>query len=103
MCAFEAMIKCAGILRVIVTARTDIAPLAEVVLSHLKTTISTISKNPSNPKFNHYAFDALGALIRFTMENNVTAVESFENALLPPFIEILRNDVVGLVSAKAYS
>jgi len=87
----EYLMRCA--LRVILTAKADIAPLTEVTLSHMTKIILEISKNPSNPRFNHYCFEALGGLVRYAASSDVEALASFEKVLLPLFVEILKNDV----------
>ena len=52
------------IMRILVILRQDSAPLVEIILSKLTNIISVISKSPSNPKFNHYAFESLAILVR---------------------------------------
>jgi hypothetical protein len=54
----------AGVMRVIVTAQKALLPHYEVILSNLIMILTEISKNPSNPKFNHYTFESISALIR---------------------------------------
>lgn len=51
-------------MRVIVTARQALAPNYVAVLGHLTKILGEISKNPSNPKFNHFTFESISALIR---------------------------------------
>lgn len=52
------------VMRVILTARQSLTPVYSVVLQHLVGIVGEISKNPSNPKFNQYTFEAVSALIR---------------------------------------
>jgi len=56
-----------------------------------------ISKNPSNPRFNHCVFESIGALVRFNCQNNPEALSSFENMLFGPFQMILQQYVVEFV------
>lgn len=51
-------------MRVIITARQALTPIYVTVLSHLTRILGEISKNPSNPKFNHFTFESISALIR---------------------------------------
>ncbi|GAA6039444.1 hypothetical protein JCM8097_009549 [Rhodosporidiobolus ruineniae] len=80
-------------MRVILTARTGIASAHAVVLQHLVAILGEISKNPSNPKFNHFTFEAISALVRFVTAANPSTLATFEGALFPPFHAILQQDV----------
>lgn len=51
-------------MRVIITARSALAPSYEGILARLVNILGEISKNPSNPKFNQYCFESVSALIR---------------------------------------
>lgn len=57
------LMKC--VMRVVVATRQDLLPHVQLVLQHITTIITAISKNPSNPKFNHYAFETLASLVRY--------------------------------------
>ncbi|KAI9015417.1 CAS/CSE protein [Hyaloraphidium curvatum] len=87
----DVLMKC--VLRVVITSRTDLIPLASDVIAKVTQIISAISRNPSNPKFNHYAFETLGALVRYICPGNPAAVAQFQELLFPPFREVLANDV----------
>jgi exportin-2 (importin alpha re-exporter) len=52
-------------MRVVVTAQKGLLPHYEAILSNLIAILTEISKNPSNPKFNHYTFESISALIRY--------------------------------------
>ncbi|KAK4706174.1 exportin-2 (importin alpha re-exporter), partial [Phenoliferia sp. Uapishka_3] len=82
-----------SVMRVIVTARQALAPSYESVLSHLTKILGEISKNPSNPKFNHFTFESISALVRFITAANPSTLAHFESALFPPFQSILQADV----------
>ncbi|KAK6541749.1 importin-alpha export receptor [Orbilia ellipsospora] len=84
----EFLMRC--VMRILVICREDSANNSEFVLEYLIKITNQISKNPSNPRFNHYHFEALGALIRFIGPVNSTF---FENALNQPFMGILGDDV----------
>jgi exportin-2 (importin alpha re-exporter) len=51
-------------MRVVSTAKDGLLPHVESVLQELTLIINEISKNPSNPKFNHYAFETLASLVK---------------------------------------
>ena len=51
-------------MRVIITARQALTPTYQTVLGHLTRILGEIMKNPSNPKFNHFTFESISALIR---------------------------------------
>lgn len=89
----DVLMKC--VLRVVVTSRTDLVPIASDVIAKVTQIITAISRNPSNPKFNHYAFETLGALVRYICPGNEAAVKQFQELLFPPFQEVLANDVQG--------
>lgn len=57
------LMKC--LMRVMTISRETMAPFVEVTIQHLVGILAEISKNPSNPRFNHYLFEALAALIRY--------------------------------------
>jgi exportin-2 (importin alpha re-exporter) len=54
-----------GLMRVFTVARETMTPLVEVSTQHLVGILAEISKNPSNPRFNHYLFESIAALIRY--------------------------------------
>ncbi|KAK6354172.1 importin-alpha export receptor [Orbilia blumenaviensis] len=84
----EFLMRC--VMRILIICREDAASSTETVLDSLIKITVEISKNPSNPRFNHYHFEALGALIRFVGPLNPT---HFENALSTPFLGILQAEV----------
>jgi len=51
-------------MRVMAVGRDTLAPFLEISTQHLVGILVEISKNPSNPRFNHYLFECLAALIR---------------------------------------
>ena len=99
-------------MRVILTARQGLTTSFEIILGHLVRIITEVSKNPSNPKFNHYAFESVSGLIRyvdigtklltsriksnsyrFVVSGDQSSLSKFENGLFPPFQYILSQDV----------
>lgn len=82
-------------MRVVITARQAMTPIYGIVLEHLTKIMGEISKNPSNPKFNHYTFESMSALVRFVTAGTPATLPEFENTLFPPFQYILAQDVAG--------
>ncbi|KAJ3230620.1 importin-alpha export receptor [Chytriomyces hyalinus] len=82
-----------ALMRVLLIAKDDVLPYASEILSRLTQIIDVISKNPSNPKFNHFAFEAVGTLIRNVCQSNAQIVAEFEQFLFPPFQGILQQDI----------
>lgn len=58
----EWLMKC--IMRILIVSRESTAAHAEFVLPELIKVTMEISKNPSNPRFSHYCFECMGAVIR---------------------------------------
>lgn len=61
----EYLIRC--LMRILIVAKDATGPLIEYVLGELIKITAVISKNPSNPRFIHYHFESLGAIIRYTI------------------------------------
>jgi exportin-2 (importin alpha re-exporter) len=62
-------------------------------LRELTLIIGEISKNPSNPKFNHFAFETLASLVKFVCVSQPSLVVNFENFLFTQFQVILQLEV----------
>ncbi|OBT48136.1 hypothetical protein VE00_01010 [Pseudogymnoascus sp. WSF 3629] len=84
----EFLMRC--VMRVLIVIREGVIPITDTVLQHLINITEIISRNPSNPRFYYYHFEALGALIRYGAPSQP---ESFEEALYAPFAGILTNDI----------
>ncbi|KTW25617.1 hypothetical protein T552_03477 [Pneumocystis carinii B80] len=89
------LMKCT--MRVIATIKDGIIPLVDTISSYLINIILEVSKNPSNPKFNHYVFESLAILIRYTVPNSRETLLHLENLLFPSLRLILQNDVVEFI------
>ncbi|KAN0065033.1 importin-alpha export receptor [Thecaphora frezii] len=85
------LMKCA--MRMVATWRGGIAAVHAAVLEHLVRILSEVSRNPSNPRFNQYLFEAVSALIRYTVAQDASCLSTFEARLFGPFTQILANDV----------
>ncbi|PYH48199.1 putative chromosome segregation protein Cse1 [Aspergillus saccharolyticus JOP 1030-1] len=84
----EFLMRCA--MRVLIVIKEGVVPHTDMVLQHLINITTVISRNPSNPRFYYFHFEALGAFIRFAAPANP---EKLEQALYTPFAEILQGDV----------
>ncbi|KAI8071011.1 exportin-2-like protein [Gongronella butleri] len=82
-----------AIFRVIVTSRKDMVPYVTVIMSKLTNVMAIISKNPSNPKFNHFVFESIGGLIKFVCPVSGEATNEFEKLLFGPFEVIIAQGV----------
>jgi len=84
----EFLMKC--VMRVLIFIRENIAPITELVLHNFIGITKVIRHNPSNPRFQYFLFEGIGALIRFTPHEQH---QKLETALFEPFFEILQGDV----------
>ncbi|CAI6333968.1 unnamed protein product [Periconia digitata] len=84
----EFLMKC--IMRVLVFIREGVLPLSEMLLNNFVGILKVIRHNPSNPRFQYYLFESIGALIRFAAPKQSSA---FESTLYEPFSLILRENV----------
>ncbi|OAD80776.1 hypothetical protein PHYBLDRAFT_138326 [Phycomyces blakesleeanus NRRL 1555(-)] len=82
-----------AVMRVIITSRQDMVQYVNVIMGKLTGILAVVSKNPSNPRFNHYIFESIGALIRFICPISPQAVDEFETMLFTPFQTILTQGV----------
>jgi exportin-2 (importin alpha re-exporter) len=86
----EFLMRC--VMRVLIVIKDGVIPLTDIVLQHLIQITDIIGKNPSNPRFYYYHFEALGALVRYSA---AAQPEKLENDLYAPFAAVLQNDVQG--------
>lgn len=100
----EFLMKC--VMRVLIVIKDGVIPITDIVLDHFITITHIISRNPSNPRFYYYHFEALGALIRLVTLPRIvpgrrllfryaapSQPEKLEKALYPPFAGVLQDDV----------
>ena len=59
----EFLMRC--IMRVLIIIREGVLPVVDNVLPHFLKITQLSSQNPSNPRFNYYLFEAIGAFIRY--------------------------------------
>lgn len=86
----EFLMRC--VMRVLIVIKDGVVPLTDIVLQHLVQITDIIGKNPSNPRFYYYHFEAMGALVRYSA---AAQPEKLENDLYAPFAGVLQNDVQG--------
>jgi len=84
----EFLMKC--VMRVLIFIRDGVLPISELVLNYFIGILKVIRHNPSNPRFQYFLFEGLGALIRFAAPSNSAA---FETKLYEPFHLILSENV----------
>ncbi|KXS18851.1 Cse1-domain-containing protein [Gonapodya prolifera JEL478] len=82
-----------AIMRVVIVVRSRALPYITDLIRRLSSIIAQISKNPSNPRFNHFAFETLGALVRYVVHEQRDTLAGFEQMLFPVFEGILATDV----------
>lgn len=88
----EFVMRC--VMRVLIFIREGVLPIYELVLTNLINITKVIRHNPSNPRFYHYLFESVGALIRYTTPQKS---EDLEGKLYNPFADILAEDVAEFV------
>ena len=59
----------------------------------LTNVLAEVCKNPKNPVFNHYLFEAVAVLVRRACEKDASLISAFEGSLFPCLQTILVNDV----------
>ena len=77
------------VMRVIRRSQDLIGHLIPPLLEPLVSILSHVTRNPSNPSYNHYLFESVSCLIRF----NPKQVECIEQAIFEPFAIVLQKDV----------
>ncbi|KAL6950231.1 hypothetical protein ACO0QE_000907 [Hanseniaspora vineae] len=60
------------------------------ILSQLFEIVTITMKNPANPRFSHFTFEAIGVIIRFNCRNSVLEVV---DQMMPTMLQILAEDV----------
>lgn len=93
----EFLMRC--VMRVLIVVKDSILPITDIVLQHLIAITDIIGKNPSNPRFYYYHFEAMGALVRYAAPSRP---EKLEKDLYPPFAGILQNDVQGKIESAYF-
>ncbi|KNE72634.1 hypothetical protein AMAG_16397 [Allomyces macrogynus ATCC 38327] len=71
------------------TGAADAGTVLPVCVHALQLTMA----NPGNPKFTHYLFESIAALIKSTCDRDAAAVAQFEQYLFPVFQAMLAQDI----------
>lgn len=61
-----------------------------IIINQIIAILKVISKNPANPKFNHYTFESLGLIIKYSKDQQILGLI---NLILPNLLNILNEDV----------
>lgn len=89
------LMKC--VMRVLLTARQTTTACAGMVLQHLVHILSVTSRNPSNPRFTQFLFEALAALVRYAGTGSTEQLAQMEGGMFGPFTHILQADVAEFI------
>jgi exportin-2 (importin alpha re-exporter) len=84
----EFLMRC--LMRVLIFIRDGVLPHTDMVLSNFINITKVIRHNPSNPRFQYYLFEGIGALIRSA---GSTQSSKLETALYDPFASILKEGI----------
>lgn len=80
------------LMRILVTSGSEVKHVAGILVPQLVQIITAVSSNPSNPRFNHYLFECLGACLKYYKNYDTVEVE-----VVQPFFAILGADVTEFV------
>ncbi|RYO08146.1 Importin alpha re-exporter [Alternaria tenuissima] len=84
----EFLMKC--VMRVLIFIRDGVLPICETILQSFINIVKVIRHNPSNPRFQYYMFEGIGALVRFCAPKHP---QFFEEKLYEPFAACLQANV----------
>ena len=87
-------------MRLIFIGRDSILQFGEELLSRLIKILGILIEQPTNPKFNHYLFDSIGALLKLTCSSQPQKTSIFEAALTPQFQQIQEKQIDGKKKKK---
>uniref|UniRef100_A0A7S2WRA8 Importin N-terminal domain-containing protein n=1 Tax=Mucochytrium quahogii TaxID=96639 RepID=A0A7S2WRA8_9STRA len=86
-----------AVMRVLTKASPQrIAGITGAILGKLHAVLVRVCASPQNPKFIHYLFESIAALIRSSCKVNPALVEQFEQNLMPSFQEVLQREITEL-------
>lgn len=71
----------------------QIAGVATMCLQRLAAMLLQVCQNPTQPGFNHYLFESVAALIKYSAAADVSKVAELEENLFPAFNIVLQQDV----------
>ena len=82
-----------AIMRSLSMMKESVVPYAETLLKELVSKLALVCQNPSKPHFNHYLFESICCIIRYSCKVNHQSAAKFEEALFPIIQSILFQDV----------
>lgn len=89
----EYLMKC--VMRVLLVSQTSCSSLAPRLLPQLVEILQVIATNPSNPRFSHYLFESIGALIKYAGSHLGYPV--LDSVFVQPGLQILAQDVTEFI------
>ena len=83
-----------AILRVVAVLKERVAPIASDVFGKAVPLLQRVAQNPRNPVFNHYLFEVVACVSKYTVAANAGALPAIEALVLPVLQDILMKDVI---------
>lgn len=80
-------------MRVLSTLQDKVSPFADALLKELAKKLALVSRNPSKPHFNHYLFESISCIVRYSCKTTPTATPQYEEIFFPLIEDILLRDV----------
>lgn len=82
-----------AIMRLVAFVGSAVGPVTAAALTELANILGMVAKNPKQPGFNHYLFEAIAALVKYGSNGTEASIAAAEGVLFPPFQVILQDDV----------
>lgn len=89
----EYLIKC--VMRVLVVSQASCSIVAPKLLPQLVEILQVIATNPSNPRFSHYLFECIGALVKYS--GSKLGYSMLDTSFVQPGLQILAQDVTEFI------
>lgn len=86
-----------AVMRLSSSLQENVLPYLSLLMDKLIVILKRICRNPNKPNFNHYLFETISALIRYTVPQNPAILEQFEQLLFPIFTPIFTEDIAEFV------
>jgi exportin-2 (importin alpha re-exporter) len=85
------VMKC--VMRSLASAREDVIPVTQIVITKLTAALGRIAKNPRNPQYNHFLFESIAVLVRSVCSQDPNQTAALEPLLFEPFNTILQMEI----------